>query len=176
MYKVNEIVLYGNEGVCKIQEMMTRLVGGKSVEYYVLKPVYTKGSTIYVPSDSEELMKKMKKILSVEEIMELIHTMPDAKSVWVDNDNLRKEKYREILKNGDRKELIRLIRTLFLHQEKLKDQGKKFHAADDKFFKDAEKVLYDEFAYVLNIRQDEVIPFICEEIEVKAKEDIYVRE
>lgn len=169
MYKVNEIVLYGNEGVCKITEIMTRSFGNKTMDYYVLKPVYSKGSTIYVPIENEELTNKLKKILSAEEIMELIHGMPDADSVWVDNDNLRKEKYKDILRNGNRVELVQLIRTLYLHQQKLKDNGKKFHAADDKFFKDAEKILYDEFAYVLKIKQEEVIPFICEQIEVERK-------
>lgn len=167
MYHINEIVLYGNEGVCKIEDIMTRQFADKTVEYYVLKPVYSQSSTIYVPIDNEDLTEKMKRIMTSQEIMELIEAMPDADSIWVDNDNLRKERYKDILRNGDRKEIMQLICTLYLHQQKLKDQGKKFHAADDKFFKDAEKILYDEFAFVLGIKQEDVIPFISKIIEEK---------
>ncbi len=165
MYKLKEMVMYGNEGICEISEFMKRSFQEKTIEYYVLKPVYNQTSTIYVPINNKELTKKMKKVLSLDEIMQLIHSISGAESVWIDNDNLRKEKYKEILMNGNRKELMKLIRTLYLRQEKLKEEGKKFHAVDDKFYKDAEKLLYEEFAYVLNIEQDEVVPFICQQIQ-----------
>ena len=43
------------------------------------------------------------------------------------------------------------------------------HAADENFLKEAESVLYEEFAYVLNIRREEVLPFIQHEIEKKVQ-------
>ncbi len=46
------------------------------------------------------------------------------------------------------------------------------HAADRYFMKEAEKKLHEEFAYVLNIKPDEVIPFITEQIKVDEKDDI----
>lgn len=91
----------------------------------------------------------------------------DSELLWIDNDNLRKERYKGILRDGNRQEIMQLIRTLYLHQLKLKEEGKKFHASDDKFYKDAERILYEEFAYVLNISEEEVVPFICQEIDVK---------
>ena len=97
---------------------------------------------------------------------ELIRTLPNEDYCWIENDNQRKEKYREIIKSGNRKELMKMIRTLYLYQQELKKDGKKIHAADDKFFKDAEKVLYDEFAYVLDIEQEDVVSFICDQFEV----------
>lgn len=70
-----------------------------------------------------------------------------------------------LIKNGDRTELIRLIKTLFKHKEKQKEAGKKIHITDERFFKDAEAILYDEFAYVLGISQNQVVPFIIEQLE-----------
>lgn len=170
MYKVNDTILYGNEGVCKIIEITSRTFKNQVMDYYVLKPVYSENATVYVPVHNQELLNKMKKILSAQEIIDLIHKMPESESVWIQNDNQRKEKYREILRSGDREELMKIVRTLYLHQQKLKESGKKFHATDDKILKEAEKILYDEFAYVLNIHQDEVVPFICQEIEVKERD------
>lgn len=171
MYKKDDTVLYGNEGVCRVTDTMTRKFKDHDIEYYVLKPIYSQNATIYVPIDNEQLTKKMKRILSAEEIMTMIKTMPDVEDIWIQNDNQRKEKYKEIIRNGDRLELIQLIKTLYQHQQKLKMQGKKFHATDERFFKDAEKIIYEEFAYVLNIKQDEVIPFINQQIDVQEKRE-----
>lgn len=173
MYKVNEMVLYGNEGVCQIKDITKRSFKGKEVEYYVLKPVFVQGSTVYVPVDNPELNAKMKKILSAEEIIDLIHNMPNQQLPWIENDNLRKEKYREILKNGDRQELIQLIRTLYLHQQELKKAGKKFHATDEKILNEAEKILHHEFAYVLDIKLEEVVPFISKEINIEERKKAF---
>ena len=172
MFKIDETILYGNEGVCKIVDIMKRNFRGKEVEYYVLKSVDGPGITIYVPTDNQELISKMKKTLSIEEIYALIHSMPESQLEWIANDNVRKERYKGVLKNGDRQQLVQLIRTLYLHQQKLKQLGKKFHATDEKILKEAEKILYHEFAYVLNIQLEEVVPFICEQLEVTKRKNL----
>ncbi len=50
--------------------------------------------------------------------------MPDEKSIWIENENHRKERYQQILKKGDREELVRLIKTLYLHREAQAEKGK----------------------------------------------------
>ena len=107
----------------------------------------------------------MRKALSSDEIYRLIRTMPDKALIWIDNDNLRKEKYRNILKGSDRTELISLIKTLYLHQQEQQQKGRKLHNADEQIFAEAEKILYEEFAYVLHIDRDQVLPFILKQIE-----------
>lgn len=169
MFKKNDTVLYGVEGVCIVSEITERQFRNQILKYYVLKPVYHQGATVFIPVHNEELVSKMKRILSVDEIHQLIQDMPNEDLIWIDNDNQRKERFKEILRNGNRKELIQLIRTVYLKQEELKKVGKKIHTTDDNAFKDAEKILYEEFAYVLNIHKDEVIPFIFNQIEVKEK-------
>ena len=166
MYNVGTTVIYKNEGVCKITEITERRFRDKNIEYYVLKPVHKDDSEIYVPKNNKELLGKMRKILSKEEILELIKTMPDEESIWIADENERKEHYREILIRGDRTELVRLIKTLYLHKQNQKKTGKKLHIADEKFLKDAEHLLYDEFAFVFNISKDEVLPFITGELEI----------
>jgi len=169
MFKENDTVLYGVEGVCIVTEITERQFRDQVMKYYVLKPVYREGSTVFVPINNEALVSKMKRILSVEEIHQLIRNMPNEELIWIDNDNQRKEKYKEILRSGNRKDIIQLIRTIYLKQEELKKIGKKIHAADDGIFKEAEKILYEEFAYVLNIKKDEVVPFIFHQVEVEEK-------
>ena len=106
MYKINDMVVYGNEGVCKITDLTKRSFANKVVEYYVLKPVYNEHSIVYIPIDNEELVSKIKRILSVEDIHELIRTLPNEDYCWIENDNQRKEKYREIIKCKDNEDAI----------------------------------------------------------------------
>ena len=169
MFKKNDTVLYSSEGVCVVNDLTQRQFKDRIMQYYVLKPVYKEGATVFVPVENKDLVAKMKRILSVEDIHQLIEDMPNQTIEWIYNDNLRKDKYREILRNGSRKQLIQLIRTIYLKQEELKKIGKKIHATDDNIFKEAEKILYEEFAYVLNIHKEAVVPFIFHQIELKEK-------
>lgn len=167
MFNANDSVLYGVHGVCRIVEIQNQNFGDKDCLYYVLKPIYNDLSTFFVPVDNEALTSKMKKVLSPQEIHSIIRSMPQEDLIWIEDDAERKEKYNEILKSGDRIGLVRIIKTLYFRQNQLKEQRKKLHIADERFMKEAEKMLYEEFAYVLNIEQDQVIPFIAEEIELK---------
>jgi CarD family transcriptional regulator len=86
----------------------------------------------------------------------------------VENDNERKDLYRKILAGNDRTSLIRMIKSLYSHQVVQKAKGKKLHMQDERFMKEAETVLYDEFAHVLSIKREEVLPFIAQQIEISA--------
>lgn len=165
MFNVSDTVMYGTQGVCLITDIIERTFQKELMKYYVLKPVYQKGATIFVPVDNEKLTSKMKKVLSLAEIHQLIHDLPQGQLIWIDNDNLRREKYKEILKSGNRQDIIYVIQTLYLKQEELKEKGKKLQGTDVAIFNDAETMIYEEFAYVLNISREEVVPYIINTIQ-----------
>lgn len=169
MFAVNDIILYGLNGACKITDITKREIGGRTVEYYVLRPIYSNASTIFVPTNNENLTSRMRQVLSAAEIHALIQSMPQEKSVWIEDENQRREAYKEILSNGDRQELIRLIKALYLHQKELQQIGRRLHISDERFLKDAERLLYDEFALVLSIKPEQVLPFIMEQIDLAEK-------
>lgn len=83
--------------------------------------------------------------MTINEVYSLINTMPHTESIWIEDINLRKEKYTKILKSGDNKQLVKLIRTLYLE----KVEVKKLYVNDEKIMTDAEKLLHEEFALVL---------------------------
>ena len=99
MHNKNDIVLYGNQGVCKVFDIVKKEMANEVNEYYVLKPVNDVHSTVYVPTQNEKLTSKMKKILSVEEIYDLINDMPNEKEIWIDDFNILKFYIVEIEKN-----------------------------------------------------------------------------
>ena len=166
MFNVNEYVIYGAIGVCRIEEIIERTVCGIKNEYYVLKPAFENKATVYVPVKNEQLTAKMKKVLSAEEIYALIRSIPSSDSVWIENEQERKKEYARILAGGDRAELICMIKTLYIHKQDRIKNKKKLHISDENFFKEAERLLYEEFAHVLDIKRSQVVPFIAERIEV----------
>lgn len=169
MFNINDTVMYGSQSVCKITDITEKIFIDKSMQYYVLEPVYENRSTIFVPVDNQKLIDRMHRVLSAEEIYQIIHAIPNERLDLIDDENSRKERYSEIVASGDRMELMKLIKTLYLHGEKRKESGKKLNSADEHVMKSAEKILYDEFALVLNISRDDVIPMIAKQIDVAAK-------
>lgn len=170
MFAKNDYIIYGTTGVCKITGIEKKKFNNMEREYYILKPAYDPNSTIYAPVDNN--MINIRKIMTVKEVYDLIKTMPDNKPIWIDDINLRKEKYNEILKKGDKVELVKLIRTLYLEKEKKKNEGKKLYVGDEKIMSEAQRLLHEEFALVLNIKVDEVLPFILGELEPTKKNNI----
>lgn len=170
MHSINETILYGAQGVCRVTAITEKNYDGKNSKYYALKPIYDESSTtIFVPLENKTLTAKMRRVLSTDEIYELIRSIPDETTIWIENENERRDRYKEILRSGNRENLIRLIKTLYLHEQSQKENGKKLHATDEYFFKEAEKMLYDEFAHVLCIKRDQVLPFIFHQIQVEQR-------
>ena len=168
MFQRGETVLYGTEGVCRIAEIQEMKIGRRKPEYYVLKPVYRESATIYVPVDNPTLVARMKHVLSQQEIDRLLETVLEGEVPWVEDVNERKAEYGKILSSGDRRLLVRMVRTLYLRRQQLRTQGKQLRTGDDQLLREAEKLLHDEFALVLNIPQREVPEYIRSHVEVSA--------
>ena len=166
MFQVNDVIIYGAHGVCKITGTEEKIVGGTKKTYFVLKPVSDKGSTIFVPTDNALVLKKMRRLLTKEEIHKLIDSMGTENGLWVDNENERKELYKNILARGDHQELIKMIKAIYAHKKAREAEGKRLHMSDERFFKDAEQILYNEFQYVLDLGgKDDLIAYIFARIE-----------
>ena len=164
MFQLNDTVFYGVHGVCTVTDISKRNFCGSVSDYYTLKPVYTNRSTVFVPVEKQELAGKMRKLLSEKEIRRLIEDLPNRENLWVDNDAIRKETYANILKQGSVSQLAALIKTLYEHRLHLAAQNKKMHAADERVLAEAERMLHEEFAYVLKIDKDQVVSFISEQL------------
>ena len=172
MFAVNDVVCYGAQGVCRIEEVAVRNFGSADRLYYILKPLSTGGATVYVPTDNEKLTARMRRILSPEEIGELIREICDEDSVWESDENLRKAHYHELLTCGDRRALIRQIKALYRQRQEQLKRDRRLHVCDERFLKDAERLLYDEFALVLRINPEQVLPFIMEQLPEEERKTI----
>ena len=165
MFRVNDIIMYGTNGICEIVEITEKDFMGTKKEYYVLKPMGNKTSTFFAPVNSPKTEEKMRRILSKEEIYQLIHSISQEEPNWIQSDNERKDTYRRIILSGNHEELINMIRALCLHKKQREAEGRHLYLSDERFLKEAERMLYDEFQYVLNINREDLLPFIFQKIE-----------
>ena len=165
LYTIGDTVLYGMDGVCTVTDITMRTFGKEQAEYIVLTPLYQGQSVIYVPTASETLLAKMRRVLSESEIRQIVREVAAEEcAAWITDENARRAHFKAILQSGDRREVIRMIKAIYLHGKEQKENGRKLHHSDDMMMKDAERLLYDEFAYVLGIKPDEVLAFIANEL------------
>ncbi len=169
LYKINDTVLYHTRGICRITDITEQYISGQRLTCYVLQPIFGDSLTISIPVKNTVLTQKMRRILSPEEIYAMIASITEKDTSWIENDKERQQIFRNILSSGDRMQVMRLIRLIYLHQKSLQGTGKKLHLTDERIMKEAEEILYDEFAYVLNIRPSQVTDFIARQIQLKEK-------
>ena len=160
MLAVGQTVVYGTQGVCTVREISMLKLGKTKGEYYVLSPVDDPGSTVYVPTANEKLMGKLRPVLTEKEADALIDEAVREPREWIVSDAERKSACDDIVKSGDRKQLMQLVGMLYRRREALKDQKKHFHNIDAQYLKTAERMLHGELAYALGIAADDVADYI----------------
>jgi len=165
VFQKGEYVVSGNKGVCVVDDITTLDISGvdKEREYYILKPVYMAGSTVYVPVDTAD--NSMRRVLSREEADKLISEIPEIPLISISNDKLLEQEYRGCMKTNDCAEWIRIIKTIYLRKQKRIEAGRKVTAVDAKYFRLAEDNLYGELAISLQMPRGEIEDYITREID-----------
>ncbi len=171
MFQINDTIMYGTQGICTITDITEKSFMGSKKEYFVLKPLNSAKATFFAPKDSDKAASKMRSLLSQEEVYSLIDKIPDQKPNWIENENERKDEYKRIIAGGDHLELIGMIKAIYRHKEKREADGKHLYLSDERFVKEAERILYEEFQYVLDISRDELLSYIESRIRKAAEEN-----
>lgn len=165
MFKKGEYVVCGNKGVCLVEDITTLNISGvdKAREYYILKPLYMSGSTVYVPVDATN--ESIRRVLSKDEAEALIKGIPSIPMITGVNDKLLEQEYRGCMKSNNCEEWIKIIKTIYLRKQKRIEAGRKVTAVDAKYFRLAEESLYGELAVALDMPKEEVESYITGEME-----------
>ena len=80
--------------------------------------------------------------------------------IWIDNKAERCEKIKEIISGGDCMKLVELIRRMHFHSKLQLKKGRRLHITDERFLKEAEKMVCDEVSVVLHIDRNDVLPLV----------------
>lgn len=160
MFQIGDQVMYGIHGVCSITQVEERTVDRKKLQYFVLEPAEQPGAKFYIPMHNEAALSKLRPIISREALVEILESDEVQQDAWIEDENQRKQHYRELIVSGDRASLVRMVRTLHQHKRNQAAAGRKFHLCDENFLRDAEKLLGSEFALVLDMPQDAVSGYV----------------
>ncbi|MBR4290274.1 MAG: hypothetical protein IKT52_06515 [Oscillospiraceae bacterium] len=164
MYQVGEWVVYGIHGVCRVEGVEKQLVNRKRTQYLVLEPLAHSQSRFYLPTENPAAMAKLRPVLNKDELTELFASEELRQDIWVQEENHRKQYYRELISSGDRITVMKMVSTLYRYKEAQTAAGRKFHQSDDNFLRDAEKLLASEIALVMELSPEEARNYLREQL------------
>lgn len=164
MYEVGDLIMYGGEGVCRVEEIGCPDIPSIDHErtYYTLSPLYRDGRT-YAPVDTKVFMRP---VISYDEAQALISRIPGINPNACEEGNLRMltEHYEEHFKTRDCADLVQLIKTVYIKRKTALENKKKLGLVDERYMKRAEDMLYGELAVALDIPRDDVRDYIAHRI------------
>lgn len=165
MYEIGQYIIYGCEGVCRVEEIGPVEIKGaqKGVEYYTLASVYQQGK-IYVPVDSHAYSRP---IMTRQEAEALIADIPNIPTEIYENNNPRLlgEHYQTYLKSNDCRELLKLIRAIHAKRQMVAAKGRRLGQVDERSYKQAEDKLHGELAVSLELSVNDVRQYIVNALE-----------
>ena len=154
VFHVNDVVAYGSNGIFRITAITKQKIGKTEMEYYVL------------PTGNPRLAHKLRSVLSEQEVYELLNQLSAAPVAWIESQEDRKELYKKILSEGNQRDMMRAVRALHLRQEEQQAKGKRLYLADERFLKEAEKLLCYEFAAALHMEPNQIPSLITEKLHI----------
>ncbi len=157
-YAVEDFVMYGAVGVCKVTDICSPEFMRDGSLYYVLQPVYNASETIYAKIGSDKI--SMRRSLTKEEAQKYIEEMKAVEVLWYANDKERDMEFKKVLKSGNCAEWIRMVKGLYRKKQEKETDGKKLSQADTNIFQKAEKLLYGELALALGLEIEEMPSYI----------------
>ncbi len=165
MFKKGEFVVYGQSGICEITDIMQLNMTGvdRKKLYYALAPQKDKSSIIYSPIDNSKII--IREVITKKEAVELISEIPDIEELWITNEKLREESYKEAMASCDCRQWIKIIKTLYVRKQERLAAGKKVTATDERYYKQAKDYLYAELSFALGKKPDDMEKIICEYID-----------
>ena len=119
MFSVGDMIVYGVEGVCRVEEAGRLRVPGldRNRDYYRLTPYY-RGGTIYTPVDGRAAMRPVISRQSLETLIPRLPEIPLLEAMPTDSRSAG-EYYRAILAEHNCERLLRLCKSLYAKQQML---------------------------------------------------------
>ena len=165
MFDKGELIMCGGHGVCRVVDIVGNPIDrlDRKKKYYLLEPVFEKGSTVYTPVDSDKVL--MRRIMTKAEAEALIARITEIDTVWIEEEKNREQMYKEAIRTYDCDTLVEIIKTLYLRRQDRIHQGKKVLSCDEQYLRKAEELLYSEMALSLAIPKEKVEEYITEAVE-----------
>lgn len=166
MFQPGDLVVYGTTGVCQVEEITRPNLSGadKNKCYYLLKPLYQDG-VIYTPVENGKV--PMRSVISAEEAEALIDLIPSIQAEACHAPTLQAlaQHYQSAVRSSDCKDLIELMMSIYTKRQQAESQKRRLGMVDERYMKQAERLLYGELSVALGISFDDVQPYIARRVD-----------
>ena len=164
MFEKDQLIMCGGHGVCRVVNITGNPIDrlDKVRKYYVLEPVFEKGSTVYTPVDNDKVV--MRRIMNKEEAEALAERITQIETVWIQEEKGREQMYKDAIRTYDCRSLVQIIKTLYLRKQDRLKEGKKVLSSDEQYLRKAEDLLYSEMSLALSIPKENVESYIKEAV------------
>jgi len=167
MYQPGDLIIYGSEGVCRVESVgPLQLSDMKSDKlYYTLQPIYRTG-LVFAPVEGKVFMRP---VISRGQAEALVRSIPQVQEQHLESRSLRAagEYYQKMLSSHDCTDLVQLIKTIYSKQQSAQAAGRKGGQVDERYRKRAEETLYGELAVALDMTPAQVSDYIKSVLEHK---------
>ena len=161
MFSLGQVVMHPTAGVCKIESTEKKFFSRTQwQEYFVLKPVFKNNTTLFLPIDNNKV--GVRELYSTDDINTILNNVNLGDVLWIDNDNARHDVFLQIMKSKDAPKIIQMIIELKKVELSRVADGKNLRVSDAKILKDAEKIIYEEIAYVLGLDLEQAENLVLE--------------
>ena len=167
MFQQGQQVIYGGNGVCRIEEIIERdngLPGGVQ-QVYVIR--LASGLTAYVPVKSNVFMRAL---ITPEEAERVLADYPSIgmRSFAGTNSKALSDQYRAVIARHDPREMLCLYKSLRNKVEQARRAGKKPGAMDERFASAALEQVVQELSIVLCRSAQEICAQLPETVMAEA--------
>lgn len=160
MFAAGDLVIYGGEGVCRVESVGIPTTAGidKTKSYYTLAPLYRTGQ-VMTPVDTGVLMRP---VMTAEEAAEFLRQLPQLPPEEPEGTGQRaiKEHYHAVVMSYDCHRMAAMIKHVCQRRCWAQKRGRKVSQLDERYLRRAEEQLYGELAVALNIQRQEVCQYI----------------
>lgn len=159
MFSVDDVVVYGKNGVCKVTQVGTlnlpMIDPGK--QYYTMHPLYKKDAVLYAPVDNNKSV--LRRVMSKEEAQSLLDEIPMLEGTWIVSEKDRENQYKSALAACDCRQLVKIIKALQIRKQSRLQDGKKVTVVDERYSRLAGDQLFEELTYALGLTREEFDSF-----------------
>ncbi len=149
-FAIGDLVVYGETGVCRVDDVVEKEFVDGVVKCYKLCPLY-QSCMIFTPVENGNVF--MRPIVTRDEVDALIDsirgTEPEIFEVGAPRE--LSDRYDKIIKQHDCGALIELTRSIYAKRALMQSRKKKLSAVDERYMKKAEDLLFGELAAALGI-------------------------
>ena len=154
MYQIGDLVVYGSIGVCRV-DGFSHPDSSSSKLFYCLSPLYQTG-VIHTPVESGKV--PLRPVMTAEAANDLLSHLSGIHVEIYKERTIQQlaQKYQSVLQTGDPLQLLSLSLSVQEKRRQAEAQNRRLGMVDERYGRQAERLLFGELAVALNMSMDEI--------------------